>query len=832
MDPWKVLGMSPFSIRGDADLEKVRKRSSELWKKYKQEKRENELKLVSKAFETLKQKYKSASTADPAAKRKRTADGSAVSSASFGANGAVRAVSSGASTVNPAAKRSRTADGSAVSSASFGANGAVRAVSSGASTVNPAAKRSRTAEGSAVSFASSGANGAVRAVSSGASTVNPAAKRSRTADCSAVSFASSGANGAVRAVSSGAQPTWYVCSQGCGQSYETLPRCVPSSGFVCPTCRFREMDPLNPILDAQRGALKVIIFQPPIIPKNARQSAWLRFSLNVPLLAEWRKKGHTIEVRMCCLNTNEADHQWSQEFAMKINGTRVINIVPGQAGHKRRDKPEQITSFLKPGRNVIEVSLKDVCVTRWAMGILRAEPRLERKISMSVKPEPEESCKQRVYNLLFNSMLEGQSMEVEATGNDRCRLVCPITLAKIEVPARGRKCRHLQSFDLKGYVQSNSRMENINLRWRCPVCHLKLLPPKDLFIDTFLLNILGETELMDEEISFTETCEWRVTVKGEAAPEEEEEESDMDEGMANIMRAFSDPLLQQRNEASASPPSASPPDLSSPAAAGASAEGASPAASPGEDACFAVDEEEDGQLPLSFAQSPFPMSPLPPMTPFCEADVGGEDDDVMECGLGSPDAEGEGEGDVDGGAPADAAEEGEVQIDAALVAELASPLPEASPTASPVGAGSDTNGAGAGAAAAVSSATPQEEGGSAAATDAAPAAASAPAKGTTNGHVRAEEVIAVSIDEYNVEIASYSAGESSGEEEEDPYADAAAVVEDPYATVEALDDASAAAGAGAGASAAGTAAGRAAAARAKPKVSISFREEDASDDSL
>jgi len=108
-------------------------------------------------------------------------------------------------------------------------------------------------------------------------------------------------------------------------------------------------------------------------------------------------------------------------------------------------------------------------------------------------------------------MLDGCVEEFQATASDRSRLICPITLVRIRTPARGKKCRHLQCFDLEAYLVANLRMAAFNKRWHCPVCDLVIKPPGDLFIDTFAVQILSGTGDCDEEVAFDSTCGWTVS---------------------------------------------------------------------------------------------------------------------------------------------------------------------------------------------------------------------------------------------------------------------------------------------------------------------------------
>jgi hypothetical protein len=68
-------------------------------------------------------------------------------------------------------------------------------------------------------------------------------------------------------------------------------------------------------------------------------------------------------------------------------------------------------------------------------------------------------------------------------------LLCGASMSAIQVPVRGKKCKHIQCFDLKNYLLSNSHVSGG--RWRCLVCE-DFVPVRDLMIDGFIEKILEE----------------------------------------------------------------------------------------------------------------------------------------------------------------------------------------------------------------------------------------------------------------------------------------------------------------------------------------------------
>uniref|UniRef100_A0A8C9AD23 Zinc finger MIZ-type containing 2 n=1 Tax=Prolemur simus TaxID=1328070 RepID=A0A8C9AD23_PROSS len=97
-------------------------------------------------------------------------------------------------------------------------------------------------------------------------------------------------------------------------------------------------------------------------------------------------------------------------------------------------------------------------------------------------------------------------------------LKCPITFRRIQLPARGHDCRHIQCFDLESYLQLNCERGT----WRCPVCNKTALL-EGLEVDQYMLGILIYIQNSDyEEITIDPTCSWKpVPVKPDMHIKEE-----------------------------------------------------------------------------------------------------------------------------------------------------------------------------------------------------------------------------------------------------------------------------------------------------------------------
>ncbi|XP_009697027.1 PREDICTED: zinc finger MIZ domain-containing protein 2-like, partial [Cariama cristata] len=94
-------------------------------------------------------------------------------------------------------------------------------------------------------------------------------------------------------------------------------------------------------------------------------------------------------------------------------------------------------------------------------------------------------------------------------------LKCPITFRRIQLPARGHDCRHMES-----YLQLNCERGT----WRCPVCNKTALL-EGLEVDQYMLGILIYIQNSEhEEITIDPTCSWKpVPVKPDVHIKEEPE---------------------------------------------------------------------------------------------------------------------------------------------------------------------------------------------------------------------------------------------------------------------------------------------------------------------
>ena len=68
-----------------------------------------------------------------------------------------------------------------------------------------------------------------------------------------------------------------------------------------------------------------------------------------------------------------------------------------------------------------------------------------------------------------------------------CSLLCPVKMSAMGVPVRGKKCKHIQCFDLDSYIKGNNIV--CGGRWKCTICE-DFVALQDLMIDGFMAKIL------------------------------------------------------------------------------------------------------------------------------------------------------------------------------------------------------------------------------------------------------------------------------------------------------------------------------------------------------
>lgn len=211
------------------------------------------------------------------------------------------------------------------------------------------------------------------------------------------------------------------------------------------------------------------------------------------------------------MNTN-----WPASVQVSVNAT-PLTIERGD--NKTSHKPLHLKHVCQPGRNTIQITVTACCCSHLFVLQLVHRPSVRSVLQGLLKKRllPAEHCITKVKRNFSsvaaasgNATLNGED-GVEQTAI-KVSLKCPITFRRIQLPARGHDCKHVQCFDLESYLQLNCERGT----WRCPVCNKTALL-EGLEVDQYMWGILNAIQNSEfEEVTIDPTCSWRpVAIKSE-----------------------------------------------------------------------------------------------------------------------------------------------------------------------------------------------------------------------------------------------------------------------------------------------------------------------------
>uniref|UniRef100_A0A3Q0R6E3 Zinc finger MIZ-type containing 2 n=1 Tax=Amphilophus citrinellus TaxID=61819 RepID=A0A3Q0R6E3_AMPCI len=216
------------------------------------------------------------------------------------------------------------------------------------------------------------------------------------------------------------------------------------------------------------------------------------------------------------MNTN-----WPASVQVSVNAT-PLTIERGD--NKTSHKPLYLKQVCQPGRNTIQITVTACCCSHLFVLQLVHRPSVRSVLQGLMKKRllPAELCVTKIKRNFSSGSIPGTpglngEDGVEQTAI-RVSLKCPITFRRIQLPARGHDCRHIQCFDLESYLQLNCERGT----WRCPVCNKTALL-EGLEVDQYMLGILIYVQNSEyEEITIDPVCSWKpVPVKPDLHVKEE-----------------------------------------------------------------------------------------------------------------------------------------------------------------------------------------------------------------------------------------------------------------------------------------------------------------------
>ncbi|XP_076361206.1 zinc finger MIZ domain-containing protein 1-like isoform X3 [Tachypleus tridentatus] len=225
-----------------------------------------------------------------------------------------------------------------------------------------------------------------------------------------------------------------------------------------------------------------------------------------------------LELQLKCFHheDRQMNTNWPTSVQVSVNAV-PITIDRGET--KTSHRPLYLKEVCHPGRNTIQITVTACCCSHLFLLQLVHRPTVKSVLQGLLRKRllPAEHCVSKIKRN-FNSVATTSGDGVEQTAI-KVSLKCPITFKKINLPARGEECKHIQCFDLQSYLQLNSERES----WRCPVCSKTAVLEK-LEVDQYMwavLNNLSKSEV--EEITIDALASWKpVSIK----PVKEEHEQD------------------------------------------------------------------------------------------------------------------------------------------------------------------------------------------------------------------------------------------------------------------------------------------------------------------
>lgn len=107
-------------------------------------------------------------------------------------------------------------------------------------------------------------------------------------------------------------------------------------------------------------------------------------------------------------------------------------------------------------------------------------------------------------------------------------LRCPLALTRISIPVKGKRCHHVQCFDLDNFLEYARRSS----KFECPVCNKATCDPSALVISPYIEHALDKFKDCDEVEIFQDGSMVKVERKHTGVASDDENEDDV-KGKAN-----------------------------------------------------------------------------------------------------------------------------------------------------------------------------------------------------------------------------------------------------------------------------------------------------------
>ncbi|KAM7358309.1 zinc finger MIZ domain-containing protein tonalli isoform 2-T4 [Cochliomyia hominivorax] len=228
-----------------------------------------------------------------------------------------------------------------------------------------------------------------------------------------------------------------------------------------------------------------------------------------------------LELQLKCFHQDDRqmNTNWPHTVTVSANATPLNIERSEKTGQALR--PLYLKSVCQPGRNTLQLTASSCCCSHLFVLQLVHRPSV-RQVMQSLHKRnllPLEHSVAKIKRYFAIGMVggngqNGQNPDGSSNGNNindpnkcaKISLKCPIMKSRIRLPARGLECKHVQCFDLEGYLMMNCERGT----WRCPECNKPALT-ESLEIDQYywaILNTLSNTDV--EEVVIDSSANWRA----------------------------------------------------------------------------------------------------------------------------------------------------------------------------------------------------------------------------------------------------------------------------------------------------------------------------------
>lgn len=325
-------------------------------------------------------------------------------------------------------------------------------------------------------------------------------------------------------------------SSTCEECREPLKASNRALSGLCIRCRFKAGDPFRPGLQLLGWG----VVSGPRIAHGAKNIDCV-LSETLDFRTGRLRDGQTIEVR--CLRVDapewryELGHCWPDAISLFIGQQRLLRRKPDDEDEALG--PLDVSEFavrrpmeVGPAPLVVNVTVSAKKTETWAIGLVLVGPWCS----------PADICRQVQSNQTVageeRMLLDQERVRVwvaehrpdRVTRKDalRCvdppviKLVCSMSLMRMEMAARGVGCDHLQCFDLEAFVHT---MRNIPPKhaWCCPICD-KPAPLHQLRLDAFVQSVLDKAPENAVEVLVADNGKWEVSAVEEPMPDDSDDD--------------------------------------------------------------------------------------------------------------------------------------------------------------------------------------------------------------------------------------------------------------------------------------------------------------------